>query len=293
MKKTFFYAMMMVLTAMTFTACGDDEPEPAKAPTLKTQTYTEQAASISLSSQAAPYSYMEFTEGGRAVLKLRKVSSFVKSRAQEDLLDYIAGTFAWDGNKYTIYDTGGKIICTVQTAKLSSGKVSVHIEMPDGQEFDGEGTLASKSSASATTDIARSWKVTSTRIRHEGAVTGARDFQGCDLNEILNYAKGKATINESFTANKKVTEVVLTRSGSFFIFYANDENDYGTWQWRNAQEGTISYKWREADMGNKFESGTATFDVRKGQYALTLSADIDDDSKGEYNISITFYLAEK
>lgn len=289
MSKKLLFVLGMALTAMSFVACGgDDEPEPAKAPVLKNPTYAEQAASLSISDLTAPYSYIELTESGRAVLQLRRTVNEVKARQPEDVADYIAGTFAWDGNKYTIYGTDGKVICTVQTAKTGN-KVSINIEMPDGTSYEVSGTMASKSSASTTTDIARSWKVTETMLTYEAEATGGKKFTGCDLNEILEYAKRKGTFNETLSTNKKVTEIVFTRSGAFFIFYANDENDYGTWQWQNASQGTISYRWREADMGNKFESGVATFDVRKGQYALTLKADTDAGDK----VSMTCYLAEK
>lgn len=289
MSKKLLFVLGMALTAMSFVACGgDDEPEPAKAPVLKNPTYAEQAASLSISDLTAPYIYIELTESGRAVLQLRRTVNEVKALQPEDVADYIAGTFAWDGNKYTIYGTDGKVICTVQTAKTGN-KVSINIEMPDGTSYEVSGTMASKSSASTTTDIARSWKVTETMLTYEAEATGGKKFTGCDLNEILEYAKRKGTFNETLSTNKKVTEIVFTRSGAFFIFYANDENDYGTWQWQNASQGTISYRWREADMGNKFESGVATFDVRKGQYALTLKADTDAGDK----VSMTCYLAEK
>lgn len=290
MNKKLFYVMCMALTSMAFVACGgDDEPEPDKAPTLKTPAFAEQASSLTIVDENSPYKYIELTESGRAVLQLnqRQVSS-VKTRGVEDILSYIAGTFAWDGNKYTIYGMDKKVLCYVQTAKLGN-KVSIRIEMPDGTVFEGEGTLGTKASSDATNDISRSWKVTETMLTYEAEATGGKKFTGCDLNEILEYAKRKGTFNETLSTNKKVTEIVFTRSGAFFIFYANDENDYGTWQWQNASQGTISYRWREADMGNKFESGVATFDVRKGQYALTLKADTDAGDK----VSMTCYLAEK
>lgn len=288
MSKKLLFVLGMALTAMSFVACGgDDEPEPAKAPVLKNPTFAEQAASLTITDANIPFKYIEFTESGRAVLQLN-VNPEVKTRDVVDIVSYIAGTFAWDGNKYTIYGPNSKIICTVQTAKLGS-KVSIRIEMPDGTVFEGEGTLGTKASSDATNTISRSWKVTETMLTYEAEATGGKKFTGCDLNEILEYAKRKGTFNETLSTNKKVTEIVFTRSGAFFIFYANDENDYGTWQWQNASQGTISYRWREADMGNKFESGVATFDVRKGQYALTLKADTDAGDK----VSMTCYLAEK
>ena len=290
MNKKLFYVMCMALTSMAFVACGgDDEPEPDKAPTLKTPAFAEQASSLTIVDENSPYKYIELTESGRAVLQLnqRQVSS-VKTRGVEDILSYIAGTFAWDGNKYTIYGMDKKVLCYVKTAKLGN-KVSIHIEMPDGTVFEGEGTMGTKASSSATNDISRSWKVTETILTYEAEATGGKKFTGCDLNEILAYAQRKGTFNETLSTNKVVTEIVFTRSGAFFIFYANEENDYGTWNWQDATKGTLSYRWREADMGNKFESGVATFDVRKGQYCLTLKADTDAGDK----VSMTCYMAEK
>ena len=282
MNKKFFYVMCMALTSMAFVACGgDDEPEPEKAPTLKTPAFAEQASSLTIADANAPYKYIEFTESGRAVLQLN-VNPEVKTRDVVDIVSYIAGTFAWDGNKYTIYGPDKKVICTVQTAKLGN-KVSIRIEMPDGTVFEGEGTVATKASSDATNTISRSWKVTETVLTYEAEATGGKKFTGCNLNEIIG------TFNETLSTNKVVTEIVFTRSGSFFIFYANEENDYGTWNWQDATKGTLSYRWREANMGNKFESGVATFDVRKGQYCLTLKADTDAGDK----VSMTCYLAEK
>ena len=288
MNKKFFYVMCMALTSMAFVACGgDDEPEPEKAPTLKTPAFAEQASSLTIADANAPYKYIEFTESCRAVLQLN-VNPEVKTRDVVDIVSYIAGTFAWDGNKYTIYGPDKKVICTVQTAKLGN-KVSIRIEMPDGTVFEGEGTVATKASSDATNTISRSWKVTETVLTYEAEATGGKKFTGCNLNEILAYAQRKGTFNETLSTNKVVTEIVFTRSGSFFIFYANEENDYGTWNWQDATKGTLSYRWREANMGNKFESGVATFDVRKGQYCLTLKADTDAGDK----VSMTCYLAEK
>ena len=301
MKKHLFYVLCMALTAMTFQACGSDDPEPSnQPPKLNTVTNAEQAALYNIQDAKSPVKFVEFTETGLAVIQMVKDAPEVKTRGVAEILDYIVGTYKWDGKEYEVL-VGGKTFCWFSIGNLSNGKYSISIRFPGEDPIEVKGSIGAKASATnLTSDMCRSWVIDETRIRHEGKVTGAKEFKGCNMNDILAYAKKMANITEEFEPNKVVTNIVFTRSGSFYIFYANGDDDFGTWKWKNEKEGILTYQWRDESMGSEFESGEATFDVRRGKYCLTLTADIDDDGhkaepgkKGSYNVSLSFYMSEK
>ena len=298
MKKYLVFAMSIAL-AFGFASCGSDDPEPNPVDNgvtplkLKKPEFVNQAACYTITDKDCSVKFIDFTESGRVIIQKTKEFEIVPETRADGYLEYLIGTFKWDGKQYTVYAPDFSVLCYLTTSKLSNGKYSISVQFPDQDPIVAEGTAVSKATETdLTSDLCRSWKVDKTRIRHEGSVTAAKEFQGCNLNEILEYAKTKATINESFAPNKVVTDVILTRTGSFYIFYANGDNDFGTWTWKNQTKGELTYKWRDAEMGNKFESGEATFDVRTGKYCLTLDADIEDGGD-KYNVSLTFYLSEK
>ena len=306
MKKNFFYMMLLAALPMAFVACSsDDDEETPKAPELETPAYIEQSVKLQFSETdpvVLPNGLMldaiDLTDAGTAIFTMHAQDADVKAtRANSPIaFVYYTGTFQFSSGLYLI--TLKKVPDELKQVALSitntaAMKAIFKITLNNAEVINGQADVCKKIPADeATKTIVGKWNVKMTRIRHTGDVTGVKDFEGCNLNQILDYAKSKAQFDETLSANKVVTSVEFTTNRTFYIFYENGDNDFGTWDWVNEQKGSLSYQWNEEDMGNRFMDGEGVFDIRDGFYCLTLSANVDTDDGKDYDISSTWFLVQ-
>lgn len=292
--------------ALTFTACSSDKDEPAPqpaAPELHAPTYADNSVILEFSDKAiSPFKEMIFTEGSRAlILPFPHRSDFVRLNHSTNNSEYMVGTFSLQNNVYTVYNSAGQEYCSVKVESKGSGQTNVTIRLTGQPEVQTTATATSGANAPKASEIiGRSWEIAMARLTYSGKVTGFKVFDGSEassLNKILEYAKTHATINEQFAEDMVIEEIAITRSNSIIFFFKNGQHYVGKWKWSDSNTGRISYAWNADNMGNQFESGMAVFDVRAyrgvSYYALTLTADLEDNTRGKYNIELSFYLKEK
>lgn len=296
MKKNFFYMMLVALLPLAFVACSSDDDDEPKAPTLKEAAFTQQAVKLNLTSDVAlpngrSLQKIDFTDAGTAVLTLKPASQ--AATRSNDSGNYINGTYTVDGDTYYVQAVGlDKFVVVIES---KNGKLAgLVFKFNNGEEINAQAEVGDKLPADEVTKkIVGKWGIKATRIRHTGDVKGVKDFAGCNLNEILAYAKSKAEFDEEFETGEVVTALEFTSTMSFYIYYKNGNKDCGTWAWVNKDKGTIKYHWEEQDMGNKFMNGEAVFDVREGYYCLTLSANIETRKQEKYDVSSTWFLVQQ
>ncbi|MBQ6964866.1 MAG: hypothetical protein IJP82_04145 [Bacteroidaceae bacterium] len=304
MKKNILYAAMMGI-ALAFTACsseGEDVGAPT-TPTLNSASLTNEALSLVFNNVEAPFEEIIFSETGKAIIGPIRAAFPESSRrlASSNAGEYIVGTYTTANNTYTVMVDGSEY-CTLEVASKTGTNTTVKIRLhgeTDMSEY--EAGIAQKVAADeATKTLCREWTVATTRLRHKNGVTAVKQFEdpaeAASLNAILEYAKTVASIDENFDDDMVITSIEFTANGSFCIFFKNGKHYIGKWSWVNSGDGSLKYIWNDANMGNKFENGQATFDVRQykkvSYYTLTLGAEIVNKNK-TYNVELSFYLKEK
>lgn len=289
--------MLLACLAISFAACSSNNDAPdvsPQAPELSVPKFEKSGLALQLKDAVhVPFSQVTLSETGRAV-----VGPIRSLRAQPAEGEYLVGTFVVKDNAYVIYDKDGKEYCKLVVKNPSAQTTGVDVQMAGEKEpVAAQATVASRQNSADK--IARSWAIAMARLRHSGDVTAVHHFENpqeaSSLNAILDYAKSKAGIDETFEADMKLEEVVVTKSGTFVFIFKNGQHYVGKWSWKDAGKGLLSYQWNDQKMGNKFENGTGVFDVRTHKniayYALTLSADVAHGGK-KYNVELTFYLKE-
>ncbi len=302
MKKYFLY-MLLAALPLAFTACSDDDDDnnSEAAPELPVPANDDVAAKINFAKtpaeQSAGIDFIEFTETGKTIIKFKETSDVIEpNRLSVNLQKYLNGTYTVvKGSDYRTYTVviNGNYYATVKIFLNGTTFNTIYMEFYNERSFSTSAfeLINKKIEQTATTKLCREWTVSSARLRAKGELTYAKDFSGAaDMTAIWEYAKSKDSDfdMEKPSQNKIVSGIIFTKSGTFAILYLNDENDYGTWDWADVKNGKLAYTWMEDGMGSKFEKGTATFDVRKGQYAITLDTDVE--SNKNYELELTFYL---
>ena len=319
MKKTIL-SLACCFMAMAFGACSSSDDEGGSSnptpPALTNKSIKHETFDLRFKNTAIPFEEVVFTETDKVIVGPMRVNiqdqspmRITRSHDRDEVRRYEVGTYERINSTYHIYyqktslkEKAIAIQVLSQTAKSAQVKVTLLSGGEIEDEFEDEAEVVEKISAGEITEVlCREWKVASARLRHKGSVTGVKQFEGAagenpaSLNDILAYAKKKATINENFDKDMTITSIQFSDANTFCIYFANGQNYIGSWSWGDMDKGYINYVWHDASMGNKFENGQAVFDVRtykqQNYYTLTLGAEIND-SGNPYDIELTFYLNE-
>lgn len=259
MKKYFFgLAALLLMTPLALVSCGDDEKDDngtEKAPvTLKTPQHKDDAVKY-LINQSAVFGNkvlkcIELTESGKYLVTYQ--DAVAATRAGEDiLLHYLMGDYSVSGGSFNLSGFG------VVSIDKTSAKLEMTITTSDGEKVTVPVTLSqSQVESLINTYLCRTWTIQSTRLRYpSGTATLAKEFQGCNMYEILNFARQYYDFSDEVSVNKIVRGVTITSAYTFLINYADDSYDVGSWSWNGTPSadllsGGINYHWDADYMGN-------------------------------------------
>lgn len=313
MKKYFLYALLAALP-IAFISCNDDDDdnggkEPAalkkelaqesKAVDLnfaseKVEQEGEQEEQEAEGQQSLPFDRLILDETGHAIGTPKEAQVIDAAKTRGGGSDVFVGTYTTEDNTYIVFDEkGDEYFRLVIVPKGEGNLVSVTVTLKGQAPFTQAAEQGEKIETDFTKTLCRIWKVKASRLRHKKTVAAVKQFSGCNLNEILEYAKTQAEINEDLggVENYVVDNIIFTRSGSFVILFKNGKHYVGTW--KKGSGDTFTYGWDSEDMGNKFMAGDALFNILEGYYCVTLSAKIDDDMKeGTYYVELSLFLVE-
>lgn len=294
MKKNLLLLAMLAFTTLGFTACSsEDDEETNQDVVLTTPEYKNDAIKLLLDE---PVEYdnefniteLELTESGNYFIKLeQKRDMEVKAtraggRSYKYLFDnYIkleALMYKLTGfGTVTIEQNGSKYIVTLsfngKTVTVNATRIIANI-------------IANQK----TTNLCRTWKVISTRVKIDGE-SGFYQEDGCNINSILTYIKQHAEISDNVEASQKVKAIIFSYNGSFTLRYYNHQTDKATWKWADASKGTISYTWDASDMGYSFVNGQAEVKIKpKGTPSQLFLYGTVKKSGATKNITITINM---
>ena len=256
----------------------------------------KETVEVTLDGVKSTYGVAAFEAGddGKAVTTLLPVAIAAPARAPRKAstssFKYFVGSYTVSGNVYKVEGFGEV------TIEGSGTSVTLKVKPLSGSEITLNGTKQSMLSSDTYTDnLCRTWQVTKTVLRYKtGGVTVGKNFNGCDLHEIVEFAKKYANIDDNTTVNEKITAIEFTRAGTIFITHANGKTNVGTWRWSNKSNGELVYSWNDPSMGNALESGSvgaAVSFISNTSCELTLGADVQS-NEGTYRITMTETLVD-
>ena len=168
----------------------------------------------------------------------------------------------------------------------------MNVKPEGGNEFNGNANVKDtpEGSSQDQKNADRNWKIASTTLEVNGdGVRFSRDFEGCDLHEMADFAKrNKANVDPDKFVGYKVVEFIFTGNGTFVINFTgpNAPAIEGTYK-INESSKTINFT---LQGDNPFFSGsipgTYEYSAEK-KMILVLKASI----KG-YNGSMTFIMSQ-
>ena len=306
MKKNLLYAALVALCLTGLTACGSDGDDAPKSDSMSTPAYADEAMAITGTlknekGENVPVDIVLSEKGYSFYSSLDKMQTRAGGTAK-----YLKGFFTFDKkkNEYQLMDSGKRPVCsfTLNSSRAASSSKAT-FTFPDGKTYTINVEISKNviPSSELTDIMCRSWKIAGARLRHYDGVTAVKQFQlpeAASLNAILDYAKTKATIDEDFEDGMTITDITLTYSGKFIIYFENGTSFVAyNWDWSKltSTSGTFTFDWESQTMKTKFEDGTATFDLRpfgqKNYYTLTMGSTIHD-RNSSYKIELSFYLEE-
>lgn len=218
----------------------------------------------------------EFTEASRYIMTYEPAT-----KASDEVV--IVGTYTYKDGVYTLSGIG--------SVKVSGNNVTVTPASGEAQSVTAT-VVPTKTSTDAQANASRTWKVNTVIVGLVGGnVNVEKKFNGCNLEEISNYAKanGVPFSDEEMNSFKGavLNEIILTGASTFILSFGNGE-DCLTGIYSISFGNVFKYK---LDQGNIADNGSIEFPSNsKCKLVIHNKATF----KGtEYNGTLEFDLSEK
>lgn len=218
----------------------------------------------------------EFTEASRYIMTFEPAT-----KASDE--EVLVGTYTYKDGVYTLSGIG--------SVKVSGNNVTVTPASGEAQSVTAT-VVPTKTSTDAQANASRTWKVNTVIVGLVGGNTNVeKKFNGCNLEEISNYAKanGVPFSDEEMNSFKGavLNEIILTGASTFILSFGNGE-DCLTGIYSISYGNVFKYK---LDQGNIADNGSIEFPSNsKCKLVMHNKATF----KGtEYNGTLEFDLSEK
>lgn len=218
----------------------------------------------------------EFTEASRYIMTFEPAT-----KASDE--EVLVGTYTYKDGVYTLSGIG--------SVKVSGNNVTVTPASGEAQSVTAT-VVPTKTSTDAQANASRTWKVNTVIVGLVGGNTNVeKKFNGCNLEEISNYAKanGVPFSDEEMNSFKGavLNEIILTGASTFILSFGNGE-DCLTGIYSISYGNVFKYK---LDQGNIAANGSIEFPSNsKCKLVMYNKATF----KGtEYNGTLEFDLSEK
>lgn len=218
----------------------------------------------------------EFTEASRYIMTFEPAT-----KASDE--EVLVGTYTYKDGVYTLSGIG--------SVKVSGNNVTVTPASGEAQSVTAT-VVPTKTSTDAQANASRTWKVNTVIVGLVGGNTSIeKKFNGCNLEEISNYAKanGVPFSDEEMNSFKGavLNEIILTGASTFILSFGNGE-DCLTGIYSISFGNVFKYK---LDQGNIADNGSIEFPSNsKCKLVIHNKATF----KGtEYNGTLEFDLSEK
>ena len=218
----------------------------------------------------------EFTEASRYIMTFEPAT-----KASDE--EVLVGTYTYKDGVYTLSGIG--------SVKVSGNNVTVTPASGEAQSVTAT-VVPTKTSTDAQANASRTWKVNTVIVGLVGGNTNIeKKFNGCNLEEISNYAKanGVPFSDEEMNSFKGavLNEIILTGASTFILSFRDGE-DCLTGIYSISYGNVFKYK---LNQGNIADNGSIEFPSNsKCKLVIHNKATF----KGtEYNGTLEFDLSEK
>jgi hypothetical protein len=277
-------AVFLLAAPLAYVSCGDDDDDtPAgnerKPVTLQEPQHKDDAAKYDLQQPVTLGDMLvrsiELTESGKYLITYQKAEA-AATRAGDPML-YLMGDYTSSGVGFRLVGFG------VISISAESATLSLTITTDSGDTITVPATLSKTMVETLINNyLCRTWIIDNTRLRYpNGNITLAKDFEGCNMYEILEFARQFYNFSDEVSVNKIVRGVTITSAYTFLINYADYTYDVGSWTWSSTpsadlQSNGISYHWDADYMGNPMlNTASASVEFPGGnQCKLTLKGTI-------------------
>lgn len=291
-------AIALTLTPVALTSCSsdDDEDSPKEEPSEKYEAlgydepkYEKESALYLVNASGSDIKSIELTPtGDYIVMKNNSIADEVMRKSPaihtsalrlnhaiatrayaDDKMAYGRYTRTGDG-KYKL-DGYGTIVVTGG----ESNAVKLTITLTDGRKIEVGAMKRDQYTATAKTNaICRKWNIGKVVVHKATGDVTYSSIEDMDRHEY-----------EVYWPEREPKQVLFTKSGSYIVFYANQNLAVSTWGWTNEDTGEARYSWDWDHLYDVSESGVIIFAFQGKQLLVTEPSD-------EYLGDITYYFSE-
>ena len=320
MKKSFkLLAFVLVCMMSAFVAsCGSDGDGDNGNGNLNTPKYESSSALYNITDAGSAYSSIEFTASGNYIITMKngassaprriatvkdKRVSFLPqivgvTRSSGTYNGIIYGTYTKNGDTYVLDGFG-----TITVNGGGSSAISLDITTTSGESITvGAQQEQQYSSSSMTNSLCRTWKLGKIRFY---ASAGGQTFDQT-YNSWADYIKAMLIMEGLDENDSRFQEaykegmqnapeqVIFTKSGTYVVFYANEQLAVSTWKWQDENKGVARYSWDYAHIDDPKYSGVIYISFQGSQMVITEPMYDSETYDGSEDItgSVYWYLTE-
>lgn len=302
MRKCSVFIMSLMLVAFASCDKGENKTEGNvtfdDAPELPAPKFADEAVTLNFEGvEQVPYESIELTQNGTAIIKRRVESGAPTRTAVVDL--YIVGNYKKVGGEIIITQLNSDvIICRFEYEFEEEGNHEVHVSLTIENEAPIECVAVAVKVETSQDDVVnkltQKWKVVKSELTHTiKGVTISKPFRGCNINEMVDYAKTVAEFDEELKESYDVSFIEFINPSTITIAYKSKASDVGEWSWTNKDERQLSFSWVNQVSTKILKESSCKFDYDgyEKSYVLILSAHITDDKeKGDYLINLVLFV---
>ena len=291
-------AIALTLTPVTLASCSsdDDEDSPQEEPSEKYEAlgydepkYEKESALYLVNASGSDIRSIELTPtGDYIVMKNNSIADEVKRqspaiRTSALRLNHAIATRAYADDKmaygrYTRTGDGKYKLDGYGTIVVTGGEsnaVKLTITLTDGRKIEVGAMKRDQYTATAKTNaICRKWNIGKVVVHKATGDVTYSSIEDMDRHE-----------HEVYSPEWEPKQVLFTKSGSYIVFYANQNLGVSTWGWTNEDTGEARYSWDWDHLYDVSESGVIIFAFQGKQLLVTEPSD-------GYLGDITYYFSE-
>ncbi len=299
MKKLFFIATVLVMTAFSMTSCSSSDDDGGGESTFTTPAMAADAIKLDDFSTNTIES-IEITASGNylAYLSYNYLLNSTEAAQKSLAVNYvsISGKVTKKDNVYTLENLG-----TLTITKGTGNTVNYELNALNGTSSTGTADNDTETVTDQTTiNLCRTWSVYSTSFRYEEFTPDGEaktpvgaTFKHGNLQEMAEwlYKNHSVDIREELGRLKAIENVIFTPN-SFAINFTEDCYQ-ADWEWENKAKGLFEYNWCSIDMYTNFDSGLATVTFSGNYAVLTLQGNLEGlNNDNTYKVSLKIALQE-
>lgn len=254
--KNFLGAVLLMMAAVpALVACGDDDDID-----LGTPQYEGISGKYTIDTPASPYQSIELGASGDYIV-IKKSSSYAAGARSAEAAPQGVFKRAQDASRATDYNgvIYGRYTQQADGRLNLEGFGIVEIVYGTGDEVVGF-NLTPASGGMLELDV------TKEKVMADDTKTNAicRTWKIESIREV-EYEGGRKVYDETFTAGDPSgygddypTEVLISKSGTYLVYYQNGYIGISSWKWKNQDAGTFYYSWDNSWYDDEF--ATVTFE---------------------------------